>query len=105
MATIDPRSDDSQKIGDLDAWRPGAPYRCHLAILKEDDGTYSAIALNLPGAGSCGDTEEDAANNAKEAIAGVIESYQTRGVAIPWRDIAEYTIPEGAAQKWILVNV
>ena len=35
-------------------------YRCHLAIIREDDASFSAIALNLPGAGSIGDTEEDA---------------------------------------------
>ena len=28
-------------------------FRVHLLTIKEDDGAYSTIALNLPGAGSC----------------------------------------------------
>ena len=30
-----------------------------MSCFKEDDDTYSGIAMNLPGAGSCGDTEEE----------------------------------------------
>jgi predicted RNase H-like HicB family nuclease len=82
-------------------WNPSV-YRCHLAILREDDGTFSAVVLNLPGAGSCGDSEEDAVANTREAVAGVIESYLSDGQEIPWED--DYSIPEGAKQKWILVD-
>ena len=85
-------------------WGPKA-VRCHLAIVREDDGTYSAIALNLPGAGSCGDTEEEAVKNAKEAILGAIKGHLDKGRPIPWRDQTQYSIPDGAKQKWILVNV
>ena len=76
-------------------------YRCHLAIITEDDGQVSVVVLNLPGIGSCGSTEEEAITNAREAIAGAIESY---GDDIPWRDAANYSVPAGAKQKWILVN-
>src|SRR4030066_1987144 len=68
-------------------------YRCHLAILREDDGAISAIVLNLPGAGSCGDTEEEAIANVREAVTGGIESYVSDGEAIPRKDMNSYTLP------------
>jgi predicted RNase H-like HicB family nuclease len=79
-------------------------YRCHLAILCEDDGTYSAIVLNLPGAGSCGASEAEAIQNAREAAMGVISSFIEDGEEIPWVDASSEQIPEGAKQKWILVD-
>ncbi len=77
-------------------------YRCHLAILTDEDGGISVLVLNLPGAGSCGDTEDEAIANAIEAVSGVIASYVDDGKDIPW--ITEYDVPEGAKLKWILVN-
>lgn len=82
-------------------WNP-LSYRCHVAILKEDDGTFSAIVLNLPGAGSCGDTEEQAIENVRDAIIELIASYLDAGDEIPWE--ARYDIPEGVKTKWILVH-
>jgi predicted RNase H-like HicB family nuclease len=80
---------------------PGA-HRCHLAMIREDDGTYSVIVLNLPGTGSCGDTEEEAMANVREAVRGVIETYAEDGEEIPW--ITDYEIPSGASLKWVLVD-
>ncbi len=85
-------------------WNPRA-YRCHVALIHEKDGAFPAIVLNLPGAGSCGDSEEEAIANAREAVAGVIESYLSENAEIPWIDQTQYTVPSGAKQKWILVNV
>lgn len=79
-------------------------YRCHLAILKEEDGGCSVLVLNLPGAGSCGDSEEQAIANVREAIAGVVASYLDEDEDVPWRDSTTYSIPAGAKQKWIRVN-
>ena len=78
--------------------------RCHVAILREDDGTFSAIVLNLPGAGSCGDSEDEAIANIRESVIGVVESYLHAGERIPWAEPTSYKIPEGAKLKWILVN-
>jgi predicted RNase H-like HicB family nuclease len=55
-------------------------------LIPEDDGRYSVLAANLPGAASHGDTEEEALANIVEALDGVIESYQEAGEAIPWTD-------------------
>jgi predicted RNase H-like HicB family nuclease len=85
-------------------WRPGKGYRLHLLILKDDENSYSAVALNLPGAGSCGDSIEEAVENAKEAISGVLEEYNSSGVPIPWKDSSAVEIPLGAIQKWIIID-
>jgi len=77
----------------------------HLLIIQDDDSGYSAIALNLPGSGSCGDTEEEAIENAKEAVRGVLEEYRESGEAIPWKDTRDVEIPPSAKQLWVIVNV
>ena len=79
-------------------------YRCHVCLIPEEDGSFSAIVVNLPGAGSCGDTEEEALENVREAILGVIESYIASGEEIPWKDAESEDIPAGAKHKWMLVN-
>jgi predicted RNase H-like HicB family nuclease len=104
MATID--SLDStiyQDLSDRDVWTHKT-YRCHVGLIREDDGTFSAIVLNLPGVGSCGDTEEDAMKNCREAIRGALESYDAANGTIPWKDPASYEISNGTTQKWIVVN-
>jgi hypothetical protein len=42
--------------------------------------------------------------NVREAITGVIESHKEAKEDIPWIGLDKYEIPEGAKQKWILVN-
>jgi len=86
-------------------WVRSTGHRIHLLITKDDDGTYSAVALNLPGAASCGDTREEAEANAKEAIRAVLEAYKECGQGIPWKDSTNETIPFGAQHKWIIVDV
>ena len=78
--------------------------RCHMAILREDDGSFSAIALNLPGIGSCGDSEEEAIANASQAVTAAVESFREDGDPVPWAAPGEYSIPDGAKLVWILVN-
>ena len=80
-------------------------YRCHVAILRDEDGGFSVVVLNLPGIGSCGDSKEEALSNAREAIEAAIQSWIEDGIDFPWVDQTKYEIPEGAEQKWILVNV
>ncbi|MCD4727483.1 MAG: type II toxin-antitoxin system HicB family antitoxin [Pirellulales bacterium] len=85
-------------------WDKQKAYRCHVSMVQEEDGCFSAIVLNLPGAGSCGDSEEEALENVREAVLGVIESHVEAGEEIPWLGLDEYEIPKGAPTKWILVN-
>lgn len=85
-------------------WNEQKAYRCHVSIMQEEDSSFSTIVLNLPGTGSCGDTAEEALDNLREAVLGVIESHIEAGEDIPWLGLDEYEVPEGTAIKWILVN-
>lgn len=76
-----------------------------LGIIKEDDGGYSAIALNLPGAGSCGDTETEAVDNAIEAIRAVMEVYREHGDDIPWHNVTEADTSEFMKLERITLDV
>lgn len=88
-----------------DKWnRSPNAYRCHLLLIAEDEGDWSAVVLNLPGVGSCGATEAEAVENVKEAVLGAMESYQAAGEDIPWTDSSNSPIPDRAKQKWILVH-
>ncbi|MBN2292641.1 MAG: type II toxin-antitoxin system HicB family antitoxin [Pirellulales bacterium] len=89
---------------DISDWGSFTAYRCHICTIKEDDSTFSAIVLNLPGCGSCGDTEEEAIANVREAVLGVIESHRAANEPIPWCDAENNDIPNGAKRKWILVD-
>jgi predicted RNase H-like HicB family nuclease len=79
-------------------------YRCHVCVTRDEDGAFSAVVLNLPGCGSCGDTQEEALDNVREAILGVIESHIEAGEEIPWVDSMQSKIPKGAYAIWIVVN-
>jgi predicted RNase H-like HicB family nuclease len=85
-------------------WPEQNAYRCHVCLIPEEDGAWSAVVLNLPGAGSCGKSEEEALSNVREAILGVIQSYLADGEKIPWCDAMPADIPQGTKQTWILVN-
>lgn len=87
-----------------DSWTTSETYHCHLEIIREDDGGFSAVVLNLPGAGSSGDTEEDAIEGAREAVTGAILAYRESGQDIPWVDSTRMPIGQNSKQKWILVN-
>lgn len=85
-------------------WRAAAGHRLHLLIIKEGDGTFSAVVLNLPGTGSCGETEEEATANAKDAARAALDVYHDSGEEIPWKDTAAVAIPAGAKQKWVILD-
>jgi predicted RNase H-like HicB family nuclease len=88
------------------AWRESpATYKFHILLTKDDEDSISAVVLNLPGAGSCGSKEDEAMENVREAIRGVLESYKASGEEIPWKDSSAAEIPPGAKQKWITLNV
>jgi predicted RNase H-like HicB family nuclease len=95
---------NTSTLGEGAGWGEAKSYRCHVCLVHEDDGAFSAIVLNLPGAGSCGDTAEEALRNVREAVLGVIESYTEDGERIPWQDSDEREIPDGARLIWIIVN-
>ena len=98
-------SDADRSSAKQESWQePQQTYRLHILTIREDDGRYSTVALNLPGTGSCGDTKEESIENAKEAIKAVLESHKEAGETIPWKDSTTEKIVNGE-QKWIIVHV
>jgi predicted RNase H-like HicB family nuclease len=87
-----------------DEWKSATRcwYRFHVLVTRDENGTYSAVALNLPGVGSCGDTEAEAIENFKEAAIGAVESYKDDREEIPWKDTSSESVPFGA--RWIVVH-
>ncbi len=79
-------------------------YRAHVLLIPEDDGTVSAAVVNLPGVGSCGDSEEEAIANVREAFAAAVESYLEAGKKIPWRDATNDDVNDKRC-IWIVVHV
>ena len=94
------------EIQDVQKWAQGGNrYRCHICLTRDEDGIISAVVLNLPGCGSCGDDMDEAMQNVQEAVKGVIESHLAAGESIPWVDSMMVDIPKDATLKWIVVNV
>lgn len=79
-------------------------YRCHIALITEDEGDVSAIVLNLPGVGSGGGSDEEALSNVREAIAATLASYAADKASVPWLEPDGYSIPANARQEWISVD-
>ena len=102
MATIDAPNETIFLEPNIE-WNPKS-YRCHVCLIREDDGGFSATVLNLPGVGSCGDTEDEAMRNCREAISGALESYAKANETVPWLDPRSYEIPDGATDRWIVLD-
>jgi predicted RNase H-like HicB family nuclease len=75
-------------------------YRCRIRLCPEEEGGFSVFALNLPGAISQGDTEEEALANIREACSGVIKTYLQRDGQIPWGPV-EAEDCAGSKECWI----
>ena len=86
-----------------ESWNETEPYKFLVQTTVDEDGIYSAVALNLPGTGSCGPTKETALSRFHEAASGMIESYLESGKKIPWKAIKPSEIPADA--QWISLNV
>jgi predicted RNase H-like HicB family nuclease len=80
---------------------PSGTYRCPVTLIPEDEGGFSAISANLPGVASQGETEAEAIENFKDAMAASLASYKAHGEAIPWKEVEEST--EGRT-LWVLVH-
>lgn len=87
-----------------DDWLKVREYRCHILITQDVGGVFSAVVLNLPGIGSCGDTEEIAIANAKDAIRLALEDYEESHEEIPWKDTSTVVIPQGAKHLWVILD-
>jgi antitoxin HicB len=64
-------------------------YGYTVVFTPEEEGGYSVTVPALPGAISQGDTLEEARENIKEAILGILESHRKHGLPIPVEDQGE----------------
>jgi len=72
----------------------------HIAVSRNDDGSYTAYCVELPGAISEDDSENAAVNRLREAFSLVIDDYKASGKAVPWvkRDIEDgYRVADAIA--------
>lgn len=82
-----PETKGSERImpitaGDWKEYRGGV-YRCPVHLYLESDGRYSVVAADLPGVTTYADTEPEALEHVKEAIAAAMTAYRETGLAIP----------------------
>ena len=80
----------------LDGGRPseGEQYMTFLVVLEEgEDGFIVAECLALPGCVSQGRTRQEALDNIREAIRGIIQVRRTRGLPIPEETLVEVEVP------------
>ncbi len=91
-----------QLVEDVECTTDGQ--RLHFQIEENEEGGFSVIALNLPGAGSSGPTEEVAIERAKLAVQAVIEDYRESGETIPWQDTIRHVAEKGTKTKWVVVH-
>lgn len=86
------------RLGDFSAKNA---YRFQTLVSADEDGVVSIVALTLPGLGSCGETEQEAIENFKEAAAGILASYREEGKDIPWKDATPPDTVRDGKIKWI----
>lgn len=76
-------------------------YRLEL-LMTEEDGAVLIEAAQLPGAISQGATPEDAIENIREALSGLIREYRASKQEIPWQAPKEPR--PGQVRRWVLVR-
>ncbi|MHB0955903.1 MAG: type II toxin-antitoxin system HicB family antitoxin [Pirellulaceae bacterium] len=87
---------------DIHDFRTANVFQLRVILIPEDNG-YSALARDLPGVASQGNTIQEAVENIREAGIGAIEVYKDEGIPIPWT--ADHVdVPTDALQRWILIE-
>ena len=103
---IDPSQPDTTVVDLGKLWHryDGNAFECEIRLTAEDGGGFSVYAPQLPGVVSQGETEEDALENAKDALREALVSYRNLRQDVPWNDDIEPAKQEEKA-KWIVVHV
>jgi predicted RNase H-like HicB family nuclease len=90
------------------AWdEPTSTYECRVLLCPENEGGFSAHALNIAGVVSEGDTIEQALERIADAFKGTVEYHLESNRAIPWRDGDPefFDAMTGTIERWITVDV
>lgn len=81
-------------------------FRVEVRLIPEDDGGFSVHAARLRGAWSQGESEEEALENIKEAVAALIAQYEADGEEVPWLPEGDVHEPEpGELKRQVNVDV
>jgi predicted RNase H-like HicB family nuclease len=65
--------------------KPTKTYECEVILCPEDEGGYSAHAVNLAGVVSEGETIDEALASFTDAFKETLAYYLQSGTPIPWR--------------------
>jgi predicted RNase H-like HicB family nuclease len=86
---------------------PKQRYECKVLLCPEEDGGYSAHALNIAGVVSEGDTVPAALANIADAFKASIEYYLESKLPIPWgeEDRTPFVGVADTFERWIAVDV
>ena len=91
--------------GNWEEFSPGTKYEVEIRICSERESGFSVYAPCLPGAASQGGSEQEAVENIREALCGLIESYRADRCDIPWERVFEQPLEAGEQRRWIVVHV
>jgi predicted RNase H-like HicB family nuclease len=86
---------------------PANRYECRVILCPEEEGGYSAHALNIVGVVSEGDSIDDALRNIADAFKATIEYHLESKEKIPWRngDPEFFAGMANTIERWITVDV
>ena len=79
-------------------------YRVRVALTKEDDGGFSAVCPELPGAVSQGSTIDQALERMEEAVTALLSSYAELGEQVPWKSAGDAELAPESIERWIVVS-
>lgn len=80
------------------------PHGFHAAIIPEEEGGFSAIAIHYPGVVSQGETIEEARANVAEAFLALLEARQVHGEALYYSIQPIVDLPRNCKRTWIDVD-
>jgi len=100
-AVVDQAAEPQANQDSILDWESTVVYRVEVRLEQQPEGGYSVYVPALPGAVSEGETVEEAKNNMREALTGLVRSYCEAGEKIPW--VEEVSRAENnEISKWII---
>jgi predicted RNase H-like HicB family nuclease len=107
MSTAEDRAFTVSEFDEKSWDRPARRFECKVLLCTEEEGGYSAHALNIAGVVSEGDTIDEALVNIADAFKATIEYCLDSETAIPWREDnrGDFAGVPNTIERWIAVDV
>ena len=70
-------------------------YVLRVHVSHDENGDFSAVALNVPGVVGCGETEAEATESLRAGFRSAVEVCREDGVEIPWGELSPELLPAG----------